>query len=70
MVFCDVGMEPLGYIVTANDERSRAWAQRHGMCDITRFAECEPGVVRVEWLHLHCLRGGMPFRPAAAGISG
>ena len=62
MVFCQVGVEPLGYIVTADNKQSIAWAQKHDLCDISYFFEQPHLVVRHDHLGLCSRTGEMPFR--------
>ncbi len=69
VVLCQVGLEPLGYVVTADDERSIAWANRLGLCDISYFFEQPYSVIRNDHLRLRFLHGEMPFRPMAQGSS-
>jgi hypothetical protein len=63
MVFCQVGLEPLGYLITSDDDRSFAWAERLGLCDISYFFEQPYGLVRNDHLRFRLLRGEFPFRP-------
>lgn len=58
-IHCHVGIEPLGYVVTADDDHSLLWANRAGLCDLTRFAYREHDLVAVEHLHVPCLRGNL-----------
>lgn len=60
-LFCDVGREPLGYMVTASDAASAQWAVRLRLCDLTNFSERPANVISVEHLRLPCIRGRLPF---------
>jgi hypothetical protein len=62
-VYCQVGLEPLGYIVTSDDPCSIQWARKLRLCDVTGFATRSPSMLRVEHLMLPMLRGALPFRP-------
>jgi hypothetical protein len=52
VIHCNVGLEPLGYVVTGDDAASVAWANAQGLCDLSRFCVCPPRVLRVEHLML------------------
>lgn len=64
LVHCHVGREPLGYLVTAEDEASTTWARRQGLCDLSGWAHREPRTLAVEHLLLPCRKGELPFRPS------
>lgn len=67
MIHCHVGREPLGYIVTDDDDATLRWAERLRLCDLTGFAKRERNVIGVEHLWLPCMRGELPFRPRIRG---
>lgn len=62
-IYCHVGREPLGYVVTGNDAASLRWAGRLRLCDLTGFARRAHNVIAVEHLLLPCMTGELPFRP-------
>lgn len=62
-VFCHVGLEPIGYIVTADDPSTVLWADRLGLCDVTSFGLSEPGRETDELLWMPGMEGGFPHRP-------
>jgi len=62
-IFCQVGLEPLGYIVTGDDNSSIAWAKQLSLCDISHFFWFPLNVLRTEHLVIPRLRGQIPFRP-------
>ena len=63
MIFCQVGLEPLGYLVTSDDNSSIAWARHLNLCDVSHFFEFALDVLRSDHLVIPHLRGEMPFRP-------
>ena len=63
MIFCQVGLEPLGYIVTGDDDSSIAWARRLNLCSVSHFFEFPLDALRTEHLVIPRLRGEIPFRP-------
>jgi hypothetical protein len=67
VVFSHVGREPLGYVATADDSGSMAWAARLGLCDVTYFFEQPRNLIRTDHLQLRLLRGEIPFRPLGRG---
>ncbi len=61
-IYCQVGRPPLGYVVTFSDQATLDWAHSRRLCDVTNFAEMQPGQVSTRWLNIPCLNGGLPFR--------
>jgi hypothetical protein len=37
-IHAQIALEPLGYIITAEDMESSAWARDRNLCEITRFS--------------------------------
>ena len=62
-IFCQVGLEPLGYIVTGDDDSSIAWARRLNLCSVSHFFQFPLDALRTEHLVIPRLRGEIPFRP-------
>lgn len=62
MVYCHVGLEPLGYVVTDDSNESVRWARALRLCDLSYLFECPPNVVRHDFLMIPPLRGELPFR--------
>lgn len=62
MIFCQVGIEPLGYVVTGDDDSSIAWARRLNLCSVSHFFQFPLDALRTEHLVIPRLRGEMPFR--------
>ena len=63
MIFCQVGLEPLGYIVTDDNNSSIEWARQLSLCKISHFFEFPLDELRTEYLVIPHLRGEMPFHP-------
>lgn len=57
MVFCHVGLEPMGYVVTSDSDASREWAVSKGLCNISYFFEQQYNAIRSDHLRLSRLRG-------------
>jgi hypothetical protein len=62
-ILCRIGIGPLGYDVTIDDESSIAWARHLNLCEISHFFECPPRMIRTEHLTIPHLQGEIPFRP-------
>ena len=62
-VFCQVGLEPLGYIVTGDDDSSIAWAKHLKLCDVSHFFQFSLDELRTEHLVIPHLQGEFPLRP-------
>lgn len=69
MVYCHVGREPLGYVVTDDSNESTAWARALSLCELSYFFHCPPNVIRHDYLTIPQLRGEIPFRGSRSRTS-
>ncbi len=60
-VYCQIGLQPFGYIVTDSSQESIDWARAKQLCEITQFAERSWYEITVEYLVIPRLRGVPPW---------
>ena len=62
-VYCAIGLEPLGYVITSDGESSLDWIKLNQLCDITHFCRRSYAGARADFLIIPARTGRLPFLP-------